>query len=548
MASLEIVLIFLLAVVLSSIVTRMSPVAVPLPLVQIAIGVLISAVADLGVRLDPELFFVLFLPPLLFFDSWRVPKENLMRDKVTILALALGLVVFTVVGVGFFVHWMIPAMPLAVAFALTAIISPTDPVAVTAIAARTPVPNRLLRILEGESLLNDASGLVCMRFAVVAVLTGSFSPLAAVGSFLWLAIGGLAVGTVVTVAVAIAKDWVSRRYGENTESQILISLLIPFGAYTSAEALGCSGILAAVAAGVTMSYFEQFGGVLAVTRVRRSSVWETIRFGASGVIFILLGEQLPDIVTGAARVVQETGHRDLAWLAVYVVAINLAVAAVRFAWVWMSLRFLLYRAQSARATPFVPSFRLTAAASLAGVRGTVTLAGVLTLPLTLASGEHFPARDLAIFLAAGVIIASLLAAAFLLPGLFKGLQFPAELGEEGAEDRARIAAGEAALKAIAGAQQALCADADAGAAALYTDASARVMSTYRRGIEARSKTGEARDAARALDTVERRLMLVASRAERDEINRLARSGKLSDEAARRIVREVDLLEARIGGA
>lgn len=545
MASFEIVLILLLAVVLSAIVTRASPVPVPVPLVQIVIGVLISAVADLGVRLDPELFFVLFLPPLLFFDSWRVPKENLMRDKVTILALAFGLVVFTVLGVGVLVHWMIPAMPLAVAFALTAIISPTDPVAVTAIAARTPVPNRLMRILEGESLLNDASGLVCMRFAVVAVLTGAFSPLAAVGSFLWLAIGGVVVGATVTAVVALAKDWATRHYGENTESQILISLLIPFGAYMSADAIGCSGVLAAVAAGVAMSYFEQMGGVLAVTRVRRSSVWETIRFGASGAIFILLGEQLPDIAAGAARVVRETGHSDLAWLAVYVVAINLAVAAVRFAWVWMSLRFLLYRAGATGSKPFVPGVRLTAAASLAGVRGTVTLAGVLTLPLTLADGAPFPARDLAIFLAAGVIIASLVAAAVLLPGLFKGLRFPAEVGEEGAEDRARIAAGKAALEAVAGVQRAHAAG--AADADLYADAAARVIASYRRGIDARTKTGAARDAARAVDTIERRLLLVGSDAERREINRLARSGKLSDEAARKIVREIDLLEARIAG-
>src|SRR6202011_3562615 len=142
----------------------MSPVPLPLPLVQIALGGVLPPLANPGVALNPDIFFLLFLPPLLFLDGWRIPKEGLFRDKGTILELALGLVVFTVVGVGFFINWMIPEMPVAIAFALAAIVSPTDPIAVSAIAARVPIPKRLMHILEGESLLNDASGLVCMRF------------------------------------------------------------------------------------------------------------------------------------------------------------------------------------------------------------------------------------------------------------------------------------------------------------------------------------------------------------------------------------------------
>lgn len=187
--TLEIVLVLLAAVVLSGICARLSPVAVPLPLVQIAFGALIGSVADLRVDLDPEVFFLVFLPPLLFHDGWRIPKEGLQRDRGTILALAVGLVVFTVLGLGLFVHWLIPAMPLVVAFALAAIISPTDATAVSAIAERAAVPKRLMRILEVESLLNDASGLVCLRFAVTATLTGTFSLTWAVGTFAWLAIG-----------------------------------------------------------------------------------------------------------------------------------------------------------------------------------------------------------------------------------------------------------------------------------------------------------------------------------------------------------------------
>jgi NhaP-type Na+/H+ or K+/H+ antiporter len=156
-------LFLLVAVVISGGLARMSPVPLPLPLVQIALVAVISSVINLGVVLKPDILFLLFLPPLLFLDGWSISKEGLFRDKRTILELALALVVFTVLGVGFFINWMIPAIPLAVAFALAAIISPTDPIAVSAIGARVPIPQRLMHILEGESLLNDASGLVCMR-------------------------------------------------------------------------------------------------------------------------------------------------------------------------------------------------------------------------------------------------------------------------------------------------------------------------------------------------------------------------------------------------
>jgi len=540
--TIAVALFLLLAVVVSGALARMSPVALPLPLVQIALGAFIASVANLGVKLKPDIFFLLFLPPLLFLDGWRIPKEGLFRDKGTILELALGLVVFTVVGVGYFINWMIPAMPLAVAFALAAIVSPTDPTAVSAIATRVPIPKRLMHVLEGESLLNDASGLVCMRFAVAAALTGTFSLLDAVGTFLWLAIGGIAIGVGVTWIASVAKNWVSRHFGEETGSQILISLLIPFGAYLLAEHLHCSGILAAVAAGITMSYVEQSGQALAVTRVRRSAVWDFVQFTASGIIFVLLGEQLPQLVTGAARVVREAGHHEPIWLVVYVVATTLALAVLRFIWVWTSLRFTLFRAALKGQNPYVPSWRLIAATSLAGVRGTITLAGVLTLPLTMNDGSAFPARDLAIFLAAGVIIVSLVAASFSLPFLLKGLELPPEPSQQEEEDRARIAAAEAAIQAIEQAQHHMGegrSDAD-----LYTDAGVRIMALYRQRIDGRSATGKEASLARKIDEIERRLRLTGLRAERTEIYRIARARRLSDETARKLVRELDLLESR----
>src|SRR5690606_31039390 len=224
-------------------------------------------------ELNPEVFFLLFLPPLLFLDGWRIPKEGLLRDKGMILELALGLVVVTVLGMGLFIHWLIPAVPYPVAFALAAIVSPTDPIAVSAISARFPIPKRVLHVLEGESLLNDASGLVCFRFAVAAALSGAFSLSSAAVTFVQLIVVGIMAGVALTFGVMMFKAWITRRFGEEPGAQVVVSLLIPFGAYELAEHLGGSGILAAVAAGITMSYVELSGRALAGTRVQRAAVW-----------------------------------------------------------------------------------------------------------------------------------------------------------------------------------------------------------------------------------------------------------------------------------
>lgn len=529
----------LLAVVVSATLSRALPWSIPRPLVQIAVGAAISFLTDQSVPLNPELFFLVFLPPLLFLDGWRIPREELLRDSQVVLELALGLVVFTVVGMGFFINWMIPTMPLPVAFALAAVLSPTDAIAVSAIAQRVPIPKRMMHILEGESLLNDASGLVGLRFAIAAALTGTFSLYDASLTFLWVALGGLAVGVGVTWGVAQLKDRISRRLGEDSGSQILISLLIPFGSYLLAESLHCSGILAAVAAGITMSVVETSGRALAITRIRRNTVWDTIQFAANGIIFVLLGEQLPDLLVRAAQTVQLTGHRDPWWLAVYVVAINIGLAVLRFVWVWVSFKFTLFRAGDGAS----PNWRIIAAMSLAGVRGAITLAGILTLPFVMNDGTPFPARDLAIFLAMGVIIGSLVAASIGLPLLLKGLQMPPEASGAAAEDAARLAAAQAALAAIERQQHALV-EGRKGDVERYLDVASTVMEGYRRRIAGYALSAEAAAQSEENSRVEQELRLAALRAERTEIFRLVRSRKLGSETARKLIRELDLSEVR----
>lgn len=541
MAVIETVLLLLLAVVVSGAVARMTRIA--LPLVQIALGAVVVLITGHTIDLKPDIFFLLFLPPLLFLDGWRIPKEALFRDRAVILELALGLVLFTVVGLGFLIWWMIPEMPLAVAFALAAILSPTDPIAVQAIAARVPIPKRLMHILEGESMLNDATGLTCMRIAVLAATTGVFSIGHAIGTFAWLAVGGVATGLIVTLAISLAKNVISRKWGEDVGAQILVSLLIPFAAYLVAEEIHASGILAAVAAGVTMSFTERGQAQqLAMTRIRRAVVWDTVQFVANGVIFVILGEQMPSIMARAAEVVRGTSRPEVWWLAVYVFGIVAALAALRFIWVWTSLRMTLLRRRHRGPTPRV-GLRLTMVMSLAGVRGAITLAGILTLPFVLADGSAMPSRNLAIFLAAGVIIVSLVLATLILPTLMRNIELPPEPSHQQEEDRSRVHAAQAALKAIEDKAHDLAEgqpDPD-----LYADVAGRIMALYRQRIESRTRTDEDDiEASRRLDEIERQLRLAGLRAERDELGRLMRARQIDSDTGKKLIREVDLQELR----
>jgi CPA1 family monovalent cation:H+ antiporter len=542
MESVGVVLAMLLAVIGSGYLVRLLPFAVPLPLVQIALGAVISGVFGHGVALDPEIFFLLFLPPLLFLDGWRIPKVGLFRDKGTILELALGLVVFTVLGAGFLIHWLVPTMPLPVAFALAAIVAPTDPVAVSSIAARVPIPHRLMHILEGESLLNDATGLVCFRFAVAAAMTGTFSLASASFTFLWVALAGIACGVAITVGVAFVQRVAGQRLGEEPGSPILVNLLIPFGAYLAAEHIEASGILAAVAAGITMSYVELSGRALATTRVRRAVVWDTVQFALNGVMFVLLGEQLPEIAQRALRDARLDANMTPLSLLGTALAISLGLILLRLVWVWVSLRLTILKARRHGEHVYTPNFRLVVATSLAGVRGAITMAGVLTLPLTLPGGAPFPGRELAIFYASAVIIVSLLVASIGLPRVLRDLEVPQEATELAEEDHARH---DAALAAIAAIDKAAHLHADKEHDA---DVQASAVGHVRGVYEHRLGVGGLYDPSRVrvAEQAEREYRLAALQAERNAILALVHARELSDEIARKLLREIDLVEARYG--
>jgi len=373
-------------------------------------------------------------------------------------------------------------------------------------------------------------------------MTGAFSLGTASLTFLWIFLAGVGIGVAVTLGVTMTQMVLSGKLGEETGTPVLVNLLLPFGAYLLAEQLGASGILSAVAAGITMSYVELTGRAPPATRMDRAAVWDTAQFALNGVVFVLLGEQLPGILRGAVASVAQSGQANPWWLAVYAVAITLGLGLLRLAWVTVSLRISLVVARLRGEPAEPPPWRLVAAATLAGVRGAITLAGVMSLPLLLPDGSRFPARELAVFLATAVILLSLVVASIGLPRLLKGLEPPGEQAEILAEERARRDAALAAIAAVeTGLRDPTVMPGDADAQSV---AAARVIARYQRRLDGGKLAGNTAGERRKADQAERALLLAGLHAEREEIFSLARQARISDETSRKLVREVDLIEAR----
>lgn len=539
MHAINVILVMLFAVIVSTYVARLAPIKIPLPLFQILIGALLSW-AGFQVVFDSHLFLLLFIPPLLFLDGWRIPKGAIIHDWPIILSLAIGLVVFTVIGMGFFINWLIPAIPLAITFALAAILSPTDPVAVSAISANSPIPSRLMHILEGESLFNDATGLVCFSFAVTAALTGVFSIGDASVKFLLVAGGGVLVGIAVSWIVGLLNSLLIKRVGEDSGIQILITILIPFASYLAAEHIGVSGILAAAVAGIASHYYDLTGRVSAATRMQRSAVWDTIQITLNGIIFIMLGEQLPGLVSNINEITDANNISNEYYLLAYIVAITFGLGTLRFIWVWVSLQLsYLLQVNSTKRQNFPIKTLLIIAT--AGVRGAITLAGILTLPLFMLDGTAFPARDLAIFIAMGVILLSLIIASVALPLLTRDIDPSISLRlKKSSKSAAKLSTTETAIKFLE--SQLANVNNDLAEDALHTDAVQRTLEVYRRRLIYGDASGESNQDRLRLIEMEKDIYIKALQAERDELYRLRKNNSLADDDHRELVREIDLLE------
>ena len=539
------VLILLTLVGVSRLLGRLIP--LPLPLVQIAAGAVLAwPTLGLHVALNPELFLFLFLPPLLFSDGWRMPKREFWRLRGPILTLAVGLVLFTVVGAGYFIHWLLPTIPLPVAFALAAVLSPTDAVAVSAIAQnRLPAP--LMHMLQGEALMNDATGLVTFKFALAAAITGVFSLANASMAFVLVACGGLATGVALSWLVGRFRSWMIARGWDDPATHVVFMLLLPFAAYVLAERLGVSGILSAVAAGMMQSWLDLLPRQTS-TRLLNRSVWSLLEFTFNGLIFLLLGLQLPDIVKAVVHL-ETTLWPALMYRCLDVIAIFLVLLALRFIWVQSIWRLsgLLRRWRGKGELTMVPTARSCWLLTVGGVRGAVTLAGVMSVPLLISEGLDFPERELLIFIAAGVILLSLVAACIALPILLRGIPKSPDddLRKEVREAWRRTA--EAAIHALETEEVVdPQAPADAAQAALAAELKARLMSEYRHQLEVFNDSAEAQALASQMDLLESRLRLKALRAQRLELYSLRRHHEIGDDALREVLKDLDMSEANLG--
>ena len=416
MQTFEFILLLLACVIVSAVLDQMTT-RMSLPLIQICIGVVAGFfLTDTSmVQLDSELFLVLFIAPLLFDEARHTNRKQLWRSKWSILSLAIGLVIAIVLAVGFTLHAMVPSIPLAAAFACGAALGPTDAAAVAALGQTVHLSTRQKTLLSGESLINDASGVVSFQFAVAAATTGTFSLVDAGGKFAVLFFGGIASG----VAMGFALRWMMRavrRHGyESTTVHVTYEVLTPFVVYLAAEALGVSGILAVVAAGLAMAEPPTRLTSTSMTRHRfvSNGVWEVIVFLINGFLFIMLGMQLPQAMNPALTEDSTPAHV----LVLYVLTLTVLIELVRFVWVSV-MELTSVDAQSGRRGWHDPlsALRRAATTTVAGPKGAVTLSIIFTIPY-FAGGEPFPNRDLIIFLTAGVILCTLLLADMLLPVL-----------------------------------------------------------------------------------------------------------------------------------
>ena len=424
MEMLEFVLLLLAAVLVSAVLDQMMP-RVSLPLVQIAIGAIVILLVGtpVDVAIDPELFLVLFIAPLLFDESRHASKRGLWDNKGSIVSLAIGLVIVTVLVVGFVLNWIEPSIPLAAAFALGAALGPTDAVAVTALGKDIRLTGRQKSLLSGEALINDASGVVSFQFAIASAVTGAFSLVDAAQSFAISFFGGIAIGLIAGFLALLAMKAI-RGYGyESITVHVVFEVFTPFIVFLAAEHFGTSGILAVVAAGLLITLLPQKPTpVAARLKIASNSVWETLVFVINGVVFVMLGMQLPKAIMPSWRS-DEVSSLLLCGLVLLVTAL---VVGVRFIWVLVMERC----DSSAKRHTSKQLVRDALVTTLSGPKGAVTLSIIMTIPFTLSTGEAFPQRDTLIFLASGVILCTLLLANFVVPVLAPKEDSPDETEEQ----------------------------------------------------------------------------------------------------------------------
>lgn len=508
---------------------------VPYPVVFVIGGLAIALIPGVPtVELRPDLVFLLFLPPLIFGDGWTTDYRSFVRYRRPIFALAIGLVFVTSVAVAFAAHWLI-GLPLALGFVLGGILSPTDAVATDAIAEEVELPRRLTSIISGESLINDASGLVIYRFAVLAVATGAFSPAIAVAQFVYVVAAGVAIGLIGGWLVAKLMLAIRRKGLGDELIAVSISLVTPFALYVPADAIGASGVLAALSGGI---YLSRKSWLIfdADSRIAAGSVWNLLFFVFNGAAFVLIGLQLRAIV----RALPEY---SLPTLIGWGLAVWLLLIVVRYAWVY-GVAFVTWRLfpQSRRGEGAPPTWQSLFVLSFAGMRGIVSLAAALAVPELMPSGAPFPDRPLILFITFVVILASLVGEGLVLPGMIRW--FGATLGSD--EDAERALAAARAQTAGAARERLRALEATFDSAAEW-EVAGRLQAAYEdRETHYRAHAdGSASGDDTQQHEIERRLRAEAHAAERRALLELRRTGAITNEAYRSLEWDLDLAESHL---
>ena len=498
---------------------------VPLAIAQVFGGILLSALPFVpDAPIDPELTFVLFVPPLLYRAAATSSLRDTRKNARPIFLLAVALVLVTIAAVAAVAHSLAPRIPWAAAFVLAAIVSPSDADVTTQIVRRLGLPARLVTILEGETLLNDTTAFVSYRMAVRAAALGAFSLAWAAGAFVLISVGGLAVG--------LAIGWVVRKLRVLVTDSVAVSalsLVTPFAAYLLAEQINTSGVLAVVAAGAVASR-TPLRTASARTRVRSNVVWDTATFAIGALVFTLIGMQIGRLVPAFLR-------RDALALGVAVLAVSAAVIVTRLIWVYLAALLPRLASRRLRARDPMPSWRALVILGWAGLRGGDTLVMALAVPLQTATGAPFPARDVVVTVAFGVILITLLAQGFTLRPIIKLFALPRGDALEVEERRARLEAEQAAMKTL---------DEIGGLGHIPANA----LSQLRGAINQRTRLDldDANHAAGhtglTLEDAIRDAEQQVREASRDAVARLRDEEVIGDEAYRRVISDLDLDEVR----
>ena len=534
MEHLELV-VFGLLVAVAGLVLLANATKVPYPIFLVVGGLALGFVPGVPkIELAPELVLLIFLP-LLYVSAFFSSPRDLRANIRPIGLLSVGLVVLTTIVVAGVAHWAV-GLSWPVALVLGAVVSPTDPVAATTIAERLGVPRRIVRVLEGESLINDGTALVLYQTAVRVAGGGVAFSLLELGALGLRLVVSVVVGVAIGLLVGFIITGVRRRV-EDPLVEITISLLTGYAAYLPAEELNASyvpasGVLAAVTAGLYLGWHAP-RLTSPNNRLRAFAVWDVLTFMLHSVLFMLVGLQLPRILEGTSE------NYSLARLASYAAAVSLAVIVARFVWVFPATYLPRKVSRRLRERDPSPPWRNVTVIAYAGMRGAVTLAAALALPLDLAG------RDLVIFLAYGVIVVTLVGQGLTLQPLIRRLDLQDDEASEKEEAKARLLAAEAALQRI---------EELAGENWVYEDTAERMRGIYgyrRRRFAARhdgaigeNETGEEED-LEARSAAFQRLRRELLDAERELVLRLRSEGKIGDEVMRRIERDLDLEDSRL---